>query len=133
MFEIKAGNIHEDFSNDKEIFDFSNYSTKTKYYDNSNKLVVGKMKDETARVATEELVGLKPKIYSYLVDDKSWHKKAEGVNKNVVATLSHNEHKDVLLNKKCLRYSINRIESKYHKIGTYDINKIYLPCFDDKI
>ena len=30
------------------MFDFINYSTKSKYYDNSNKLVVGKMKDETA-------------------------------------------------------------------------------------
>ena len=35
------------------------YSTKSKYYDDSNKLVVGKMKDETGGVAIEELVGLK--------------------------------------------------------------------------
>ena len=57
------------------------------------------MKDETAGVATGEFVGLKPKIYSYLVDDNSEHKKAKGVNKNVVATISHNEYKDVLLDK----------------------------------
>ena len=37
----------------EKMFDFSNYSTKSKYYDNSNKLVVGKMKDETAGVAIE--------------------------------------------------------------------------------
>ena len=72
------------------------------------------MKDETAGVATEELVGLKPKIYLYLVDDNSEHKKAKGVNKTVVAT-SHNEYKDVLLNKKYLRHSMNRIQSKDHK------------------
>ena len=48
MYEIKTEDVYEDFSNDKEMFDFSNYSTKSKYYDNSNKLVVGKMKDETA-------------------------------------------------------------------------------------
>ena len=29
------------------MFDFSNYSTKSKYYYDSNKLVIGKMKDET--------------------------------------------------------------------------------------
>ena len=29
--------------------------------------------------------------------------------------------------------SINRIKSKDHKIGTYQINKISLSCFDDKI
>ena len=37
MHEIKAEEIYEDFSDDKEIFDFKNYSTKSKYYDNSNK------------------------------------------------------------------------------------------------
>ena len=82
------------------------------------KLVVGKMKDETASVAIEEFVGLKPKMYSYLVDDNSEHKKTKGVNRNVVATINHNEYKDDLLNKKCLRRSMNRIQSKDHKIGT---------------
>ena len=28
---------------------------------------------------------------------------------------------------------MNRIQSKNHKIGTYKINRISLPCFDDKI
>ena len=39
------------------MFDFSNYSTKSK----------------SAGVGTEESVGLKPKMYSYLVDDNSEH------------------------------------------------------------
>ena len=59
----------------KEMFDFSNYSTKSKYYDNSNKLVIGKMKDKTSDVAIEEFVGLKPKMYSFLIDDNSEHEK----------------------------------------------------------
>ena len=76
MDEIKTEDVYKDFSNDKEIFDFSDYSTKSKYYDNSNKLVVGKMKDKTAGVAIEEFVGLKPKIYLCLVNDNSEHEKA---------------------------------------------------------
>ena len=64
MYEIKTENFYEDFSNDKEIFDFSNYPTKSKYYYNSNKLVVGIMKDEGPDVAIKEFVGLKPKKYS---------------------------------------------------------------------
>ena len=48
------------------MFDCSSYSMKSKYYDNSNKLLVGKIKDETGGVANEEFVGLKPKMYSYL-------------------------------------------------------------------
>ena len=72
-------------------------------------------------------------MYSYLIDDNSEHKKAKGVNRNTVATTNHNEYKDVLLNQKCLRNSMNRIQSKDHKIGTYEINKISLSCCDDKI
>ena len=62
MYEIKTEDVYADFSNDKEIID-NNYPTKSKYYDNSNKLVVGKMKDETVGVAIEEFVGLKPNIH----------------------------------------------------------------------
>ena len=32
-----------------------------------------------------------------------------------------------------LRHSINRIQSKDYRIGTYGVNKILLSCFDDKI
>ena len=46
MYEIKTEDVYEDFSNNKEMFNFSNYSSKSKYYNNSNKLVVFKMKDE---------------------------------------------------------------------------------------
>ena len=55
------------------------------------------------------------------------------MNKSVVVTISHNEYKDVLLNNKCIRHSMNRIQSKDHRIETYEINKISLSCFDDKI
>ena len=55
------------------------------------------------------------------------------MNRNV-ATISHNEYKDVLLNNKCIRHSMNRIQSKdHHRIGTYESNKISLSCFDDKM
>ena len=39
------------------------------------------MKDEAGGVAIKEFVGLKPKMYSFSVDDSSEHKKAKGVNK----------------------------------------------------
>ena len=55
--------VYEDFSSNKEIFDFSNYLTKWKYYDDSNKWFIGKMNDETGDVAIEEFVGLKAKMY----------------------------------------------------------------------
>ena len=75
-----------------------------KDHNDSNKLVIRKMKEETGGVAIEEFFGLNP----FLVDNNE-HKKAKGVNKNVFAAISHNEHKDALLKNKCLRHSINRI------------------------
>ena len=53
------------------------------------------MKDETVRVAINKFVTLNPKMYSFLVDHSSKHKKANRVSKNVVATISHSEYKDV--------------------------------------
>ena len=84
MYKIKTQDIYADFSSDKEMYDFSNYLTKSKYYENSGKLVVRKMKDETGGAAIEEFVTLKPKVYSVLVDDNSEHKKENGVNINIV-------------------------------------------------
>ena len=40
--------------------------------------------------------------------------------------------KDVLFNKKIIRHKMKRIQSKKYKLGTYDITKISLSCFDDK-
>ena len=54
----------------------------------------------------------------FLAGDNSKHKKAKGVNENVVATISHVEYTDILLNKKCLTHSINRIQNKDHRIKT---------------
>ena len=63
MYENKTEDVYEDFNSNKKLFDFSNYWTKSKYSDDSNKLVTGKMKDETGGVAIEEFLGLKPKMY----------------------------------------------------------------------
>ena len=72
-------------------------------------------------------------MYPFLVDDNNKHKKTKGINRNVVATRSHNEYNYVLLNNKYIRHTMNRIQSKDHRIGRYEINKISLSCFDDKI
>ena len=84
------------------------------------------MKDENSGVAIEESVWLKQKMHSYLLDDNSEHKIAKDVNKTVVATISHNKYecKDIFLNKKCLRHSVNSNQSKGHRIRTYEIKKI---------
>ena len=36
-------------------------------------------------------------------------------------------------NKEIIRHKMKRIQVKKHKIGTYEIDKISLSCFDDKV
>ena len=88
----------------------SNCSTNSKQYDNSDKLVIGKTKDETEGVAIQEFVGLKLKIHSSLKTIVNI-KKNKSVNKNVTATISHIEYKNIMLNNKSIRIcpSMNRI------------------------
>ena len=52
--------------------------------------------------------------------------------KGVNITTEVNEFKDTLFNQKIMRHKMRRIQSKKHKLGTYEINKISLSCFDDK-
>ena len=39
---------------------------------------------------------------------------------------------DVLFNKKMTRHEMKRIQSKLHRIGTYNVSKISLSYFDNK-
>ena len=63
-YEIKSKNVYEQFYKWKDLFDFSNYSENSKLYDDTNKKVIGKMKDEYGGVITDEFIGLKSKMYS---------------------------------------------------------------------
>ena len=63
-YEIKSENVYDDFFKWKDLFDFSNYSKDSKFFDNANKKVIGKMKDEFGGVIIDEFIGLKSKMYS---------------------------------------------------------------------
>ena len=78
------------------MFDFSNYSKDSKFFDNANKKVIGKMKDEYGGVIIDQFIGLKSKMYSTTKINGSESGAAKGVN----ITTEFNEFKDVLFNKK---------------------------------
>ena len=47
VYEIKGvDDVYEKIYADKGLFDFSDYSKESKFYDDSNKKVIGKMKDD---------------------------------------------------------------------------------------
>ena len=87
------------------MFDFSNYSKDSKFFDKSNKKVTGKMKDEYGGVIIDEFAGLKSKMYSIKKIDGKELSTVKGVN---IAT-EFNEFKDVLFIKKVIRHKIKRI------------------------
>ena len=90
------------------MFDFSNYPKDSKFFDPTNKKVIGKMKDESEGKIIGEFVGLKSKMHSIKNNDGKESNTAKGVN---IAT-EFNEFKNTLLNKKIIRHKMRRIKGK---------------------
>ena len=86
------------------------------------------MKDEFGGIIVSEFVGLKSKVYSIKKIDGKEHNTAKKVS---IAT-EFDKFEDVLFNKNIIRQKMKRIQSKNHKLGTYEIDNIYLSCFDNK-
>ena len=59
VYEIKKVDVYEDFYQDKDLFDFSEYSLNSRFSDPVNKKVIGTMKDEFKGKIIHEFVGLK--------------------------------------------------------------------------
>ena len=60
-YEIKSENVYEDFFEWKDLFDFSNYSKDSKFFDDTNKKVIGKMKNEYGGAIIDQFIRLKSK------------------------------------------------------------------------
>ena len=116
------------FLSGKDLFDFSNYSKDSKFFDEANKKIICKIKDEFGVVIVIEFLGLKSKMYSInKIDGKEYN-----TAKVVSIANEFDKFKDVLFNEKIIRHEMKRIQSKNHKLGTYEIDRICLSCFDDK-
>ena len=79
LVDIKTDDIYKDMAETKDEYDFSNYPKDHPLNDETNKIVIGKMKDEYAGTPIAEYVGLRPKLYSILRSDEQLIKKAKGV------------------------------------------------------
>ena len=85
VYEIKDKDVYEQCLKDKKLFDFTEYPKDSKYYDSTNKTVLGKMKDEFKGVKLFEFVGLKTKMYSLINADDKEVNKAKRINKKIKA------------------------------------------------
>ena len=68
----------------KDFYDFSEYPENSPFFDNTNKKVLGKFKDESCGVPIREFIGLCPKMYSVLHDNEKQKKTAKGIKTNVI-------------------------------------------------
>ena len=58
---MKSENVYEEFYQWKDLFDFSNYSKDSRFYDDINTKVIGKINNEYGGVIIDEFIGLKLK------------------------------------------------------------------------
>ena len=132
-YEIEADDVYQDFWNDKDKFDNSDYPESSPYFNKTNKKVIGKFKDEAAGVPICEFIGLRSKMYSYIKDNNEGGKTAKGIKKNVIKNnITHENYKDILFNDKQMYHRMKTIRSDNHELNSYEINKVSLSCFDDK-
>ena len=132
-YAIETVDAYKDFWTDKDMFDNSDYPENSPYYCNTNKKIIGKFKDEACGIPITEFVSLKSKMYSYVKDNEKGGKTAKGIKKNVINNnIRHEDYKRTLLNEEQMHHKMKIIRSQRHQLGSYEINKVSLSCFDDK-
>ena len=95
-----------------------------------NNKVIGLMKDKLGGKIMTEFPALRPKTYSYLIDDGNGYKKVKETKKCVIKRgLRFNDYKNFLLNNEIILKSQERFQSEVY---TEEINKIALSSNDDK-
>ena len=79
--------------------------------------MIGLMKYQLGGKITTEFVGLRPKTYSYLIDNGNNNKKAKGTQKCIIKRiLKFNDYKNCLLNNEIILKSQQRFKSEAHNV-----------------
>ena len=136
MFQIYTDDFYKDIIPDiLTKFDTSDYppNHKSGIPTGVNKKVIGMFKDEVAGKQITCFVGLRPKLYSFRIEEDKEVRKCKGIKKNVVKKkLDFDDYVQCLfLGKKQMR-SMKIIRSENHDIYSKEVNKIALSNEDDK-
>ena len=136
FYEIQTEDFYKDISGDvKDRFDTSDYPENhpSGIPNGINKKVLGMFKDEAAGKNIKEFVGLRSKLYSYIMEDGEENKKCKGVKKQVVKNyITHEDYKTCLITGKEKLVRQNIIRSYDHDLYGEEVNKIGLSAADDK-
>ena len=114
--------------------DFSNFPPDHEHFSQAFHLVPGKWKDENAGACVKEFVGLRAKMYSFLMTDGAVKSTAKGVQKSFQQRhLTHEEYKNVLMGQtKNMVENVNIITDGHHRLRTVKSVKIGLNPLNDK-
>ena len=134
LLEIKTEDVYKDMENLRdELYDTSDYPKDHPLHSQLNKKVIGKMKDECSGKPISEVVCLRAKMYSILLEGDKNIKKAKGTTKVVTKKeISHQNYKEALLGRRTFKHGMNRLRSKGHQIFGEHLTKTTLSPFDSK-
>ena len=137
MYEIQTEDFYKDISADIETkFDTSDYPEEghpSGIQIGVNKKVIGMFKDEVAGKQITHFIGLRPKLYSFKIEEGKNVKKCKGIKKSVVSKgITFEHYFDCLFTGEKQMRSMKIIQSRYHDIYSKEVNKIALSCEDDK-
>ena len=136
MYEIQTEDFYKDISKDvKDRFDTSDYPENhpSGIPTGINKKVLGMFKDEAAGNGIKEFVGLRAKLYSFIMVNGKENKRCKGVKKQVVeSSITHEDYKTCLRTGKEQLRKQNILRSYEHEVFTEEVNKIALSALDDK-
>ena len=136
LYEIETEDFYKDIAGDvKDRFDTSEYKEghPSGIPTGINKKVLGMFKDEVKGKNIKEFVGLRAKLYSFIIEDGEENKKCKGVKKQVVKeSITHEDYKTCLLTGKETLRKQNILRSYDHEVYTEEVNKIALSAADDK-
>ena len=81
VYDIQTKDVYNDIKENINLLDTSDYPENHVAYSMRNKKTLGKIKDETNGHPIKEFVGLRPKMYSMMLDDDTEKKTAKGISK----------------------------------------------------
>ena len=117
----------------KDIVDFSNYPPEHPLYSTDNKARLGCFKDEVAGRVIEEMILLRPKMYSMkLRDNVEEIKRAKGIGRAVVKNLRHSDYQEAYHQTKESTVQMTILKSIAHTIHTHTFRKRALSIWEDK-
>ena len=136
MYQIKTKDFYKDICYDiKNKFDTSDYPTdhSSGILTGVNKKVIGMFKDEASGKQITHFVGLRPKLYSYKLEDEKELKKCKGIKKNVVKkSIIFDDYVRCLFSGEKEMRTMKIIRSEKHDIYSKEVNKVALSNRDDK-